>query len=98
MTTKKVFSASDAHPTVLHAKRDADSEIAYPILVDPSGALVVSGSLGGGIPPSGYDYIDLSPANKPTTITYKSGGSGGSTVATLTLTYSGNDVQTVNWT
>jgi len=39
MTTKKVFSATDAHPVVLHAKRDADSEIAYPVLISNDGYL-----------------------------------------------------------
>lgn len=49
MTTKKVFSATDAHPTVLHAKQDADSEIAFPLLCDVDGKLLVNltGGTGG---------------------------------------------------
>lgn len=42
-----------------------------------------------------YNYISLSPASLPTTIVYKRGGASGTTVATLTLTYSGTDVETV---
>lgn len=37
-----------------------------------------------------YDYVSLSPADLPTTITFKSGGAGGTTVATLTLVYDGS--------
>jgi len=42
-----------------------------------------------------YDYVLLDPPAKPTTITYKTGGAGGTTVATLTLTYVGDDVESV---
>lgn len=42
--------------------------------------------------PFGADYVLLDPPAKPTTITYKRGGSGGAVVATVTLTYSGDDV------
>lgn len=50
--------------------------------------------------PVAYDYIALSPTGtNPTTIVYKTGGSVGTTVATLTLTYDGNNnVQTVTRT
>ena len=94
MTTKKVFSATDAHPTVLHAKRDPDSEISYPVLVDSFGNLLVTA----GLVPSGWDFVDLSPPSQPTTITFKQGGSGGTTLSTLTLTYSGSDIATVTRT
>ena len=46
-----------------------------------------------------HDYVALSPAAAPTdgsqTVTYKQGGSGGTTVATLTLVYSGGDLASV---
>jgi hypothetical protein len=45
--------------------------------------------------PGSYDAIVLDPPAKPTTVTYKVGGTSGTTVATLTLTYSGDDVATV---
>ena len=50
--------------------------------------------------PAEFDYVSLSPTGtNPTTITYKTGGSGGTTVATLTLTYdANNNVQTVTRT
>ena len=38
--------------------------------------------------PGTYDYIDVDYTDgNPTTIVYKTGGSGGTTVATLTITY-----------
>lgn len=41
--------------------------------------------------PYNYDYIDISPSTaRPTTVTYKTGGSGGITVATLTIAYDGS--------
>lgn len=47
--------------------------------------------------PFEYDYIGMSPTGtNPTTIVYKTGGVGGTTVATLTLTYdANNNIQTV---
>lgn len=88
---KKVYSATDAQPIVLYAKKDPASELAYPILVDSNGALIISGLV-----PKEYDYIDLSPPSQPTTITFKLGGISGTVVATLTITYSGSDIATVS--
>jgi hypothetical protein len=49
------------------------------------------------IPP--HDYIAMSPATAPSTgtqtITYKSGGASGTTVATVTITYASGDVSSV---
>lgn len=44
-----------------------------------------------------FDSVIMAPTGtNPTTITYKTGGAGGTTVATLTLTYdANNNVQTV---
>jgi DNA repair ATPase RecN len=46
-----------------------------------------------------HDYISFSPVATPTngtqTITFKVGGSGGDTVATLVLTYSGGELASV---
>ena len=46
-----------------------------------------------------HDYISFSPTSAPATgtqtITYKTGGAGGTTVATLTLTFSGGDLASV---
>ena len=47
--------------------------------------------------PRDHDYVELLPAGSatPTTINFKTGGSGGTTVVTLTLTYSGGELATV---
>lgn len=46
--------------------------------------------------PSVYDYISLGYTGEDlTSVVYKLGGSGGSIVSTLTLTYSGGALQTV---
>ena len=58
----------------------------YPVKVDSSGRLdIVSGLV-----PESYDYIALSyTGTNLTGVVYKTGGVGGSTVATLTLAYTG---------
>lgn len=90
-TERKEFSSVDAAPAVLYAKRDADAREAYPLLADAFGNILVTA----GLVPSGWDYVNLNPPAQPTTITFKKGGSGGTTLATLTLTYSGSDIATV---
>lgn len=45
--------------------------------------------------PEPYDYISFTPESNPETIVFKLGGASGETVATLTLTYNGNDVSTI---
>jgi hypothetical protein len=56
--------------------------------------------IGAGLVPSSYDYIALSDYTgaNPGTVTYKQGGSGGTTVATLTITYSGDNITSVTRT
>ena len=67
-------------------------------LVSFAGALSVDNQTQ--LVPFVFDYVALSPTGtNPTTIVYKTGGAGGTTVATLTLTYDGNNnVQTVTRT
>lgn len=54
-------------------------------------------ALTNGLVPESYDYMELTyvaagnGAGEVETVIYKSGGSGGSTVATLTLTYNASD-------
>jgi hypothetical protein len=49
--------------------------------------------------PKVYDYISLGyTGNNITTVVYKTGGSGGTTVATLTLAYSGNNITSITRT
>ena len=61
------------------------------VLADPSQPLPVDiGAAGLEIP--AHDYIDLSyTGSNLTSVIYKNGGSGGTTVATLTLAYDGSD-------
>lgn len=80
-----------------------------PVAVQPpaSGALPVS--LGttdrnlltgvAGFTLSGYDYVSLSyTGSNLTGVVFKSGGSGGTTIATLTLAYSGSTLTSVTKT
>lgn len=46
--------------------------------------------------PAEYDSIELIPPAKPTVIRYYVGGLSGTLVATLTLSYDGDDVSTVS--
>jgi len=86
MTEKKVFSASDAAPVVLYAKRDGNSQLAHPIIGDTSGYLITSPSSGMIIPRHDEQVIDESAAPALTTITYKLSNV---TVATKTIAVSG---------
>ena len=54
---------------------------------------------GNGLVTESYDYIDLTyTGDNITTVVYKDGGAGGTTVATLTLTYSGDKILTITRT
>lgn len=49
-----------------------------------------------GLAPTDYDYVSLGYTGANiTTVEYKKGGSGGTTVATLTLTYSGSNITSI---
>lgn len=62
--------------------------------VDSLGNLILSGLV-----PAAYDYISLSyTSTNLTGVVYKTGGSGGTTVATLTIAYSGTDISSVTRT
>lgn len=92
--SKKEYSSVDAQPIVLYALTSAGSQVAIPVLVTSNGTLAISS--GFDIPI--HDFISLSPESLPTTIVYKVGGSSGTTVATLSLTYNGVDISTVTRT
>lgn len=49
----------------------------------------------GKIVPYAFDYVELSPASLPTTLTFKQGGSSGTTVSTVNLVYSNGNVSTI---
>ena len=78
-----------------------------PALITPNRALHVnlrdnSGgavNLGAGLVPETHDYIELSYTGANLTgVVYKTGGSGGTTVATLTLAYTGAVLDSVTRT
>jgi len=53
----------------------------------------------GQLVPANYDYIILGYTGlNMTSVVYKTGGSGGTTVATITLTYSGSQILTITKT
>lgn len=70
-------------------------EIVGTVITIPTGTQAVDNKTQ--LIPFEFDYVGLSPTGtNPTTIVYKTGGVGGTTVATLTLTYdANNNVQTV---
>lgn len=57
-------------------------------------------SLISGLIPASYDFVELLPPGEvnPTTINFKTGGSGGTTISTLTLTYVNDELNTVEKT
>lgn len=62
--------------------------------VNSDGRLEVAGLI-----PEQYDFIDLGYTGSDlTSVTYKTGGSGGTTVATLTLAYDGGNLDTITRT
>ena len=81
--TKKEFSALDAHPTILYAKRASDSDRAYPVLATSSGSLSISVWLT--VPTHDQQVIDETDPNN-IIITYKLLGA---TVGTKTIGISG---------
>ena len=68
----------------------------YPVKVDSAGRI----NFLSGLVPHSYDYASLSyTGGNLTGVVYKSGGSGGTTVATLTLTYNvSDDLETITKT
>ena len=67
----------------------------YPVKVDSDGRLdIISGLI-----PESYDYVALSyTGSNLTGVVYKTGGSGGTTVATLTLAYTGSVLNSITRT
>lgn len=77
---------------------DADENLKVAGTFTPTGVLDVLNL--GQLVPKIYDFISCSPSgNNPTTVIYKTGGASGTTVATLTITYNGdNELLTVTRT
>ena len=65
------------------------------LVVDESGAAINMA----GLVPENYDYVSLGyTGDNLTTVVYKTGGVGGTTVATLTLAYTGSQLDTITKT
>lgn len=85
----------DTAPVTLYGKKSITSDFAEALLIGSDNSLLISS----GLVPSGYDYISLSyTGDNLTGVVYKTGGSGGTTVATLTLAYSGSNLTSVTRT
>ena len=81
----------DTLPSQIYGKTGAG--VIKPVLVGEDGSILK----GMDIPE--HDYIGMSYTSTDLTgVTYKSGGSGGTTVATLTLAYTSNVLQSVTLT
>lgn len=82
---------SPNHREVTYAKGPLG---AAPLQLDSGGNLKTVGSSGGGLVTSSYDYIAYTNTNSTTdTYVYKSGGSGGTTVATVTIVFTDTSKQ-----
>ena len=80
-------------PTLL-AQSNVDNASPVAVAADPTTRrLLVDASVGFDIP--SYDYLSLAQATTTDTWTYKTGGSGGSTVATVTITYTDSTKATI---
>lgn len=75
--------------TTLLAVSAADGQTPVVLEADPStGALLTQGSSGGTLVTASFDYVGVAYPDATTeTYTYKSGGSAGTTVATVTVVY-----------
>lgn len=70
-------------------KQSGQADVAIPLAVDQSGKLQAESVSGLSIPE--HDYVGLTyTGDNLTGVVYKTGGSAGTTVATLTLAYSGS--------
>jgi hypothetical protein len=79
----------------IEGKQDVTNALLTTTAADVAATKASAASIAGmAIPPN--DYISLSyTSGNLTSVVYKSGGSGGTTVATLTLAYSGSDLVSV---
>lgn len=92
--------------SVIHGVTTGGGGAYVDVKVKPSGALVVSDDdvltqleTLNSLVPSAYDYISLSYSGSNVTgVVYKSGGSSGTIVSTLTIVYSGSNITSVTKT
>ena len=57
------------------------------VLVDPDGTVHVTGTFSSGLSLPSWDYMSLAQNATQDIYTFKTGGSGGTTVATVTITF-----------
>lgn len=84
---RRLTESKDVLPVTLYGKRIGSAEDAYPV------------AHGINLPP--FDYVSLSIVSATETYTFKVNGSGGDTVATLTIVYTDSnrtDISTVTRT
>ena len=98
--TKSSVTDSSEHVQVglVNAKRVLmsgwDGSSINDVNVDSNGNLTSSESL-----PYGADYVSVGyTGSNITSVVYKVGGSGGTTIATLTIAYSGNNITSITKT
>jgi len=74
-----------------------DETDAQAFLTDSEGKLIVKAL--SSLVPSEYDYIGITrTGGNITSVVYKTGGAGGTTISTLTLTYTGSNLDSVTKT
>jgi hypothetical protein len=87
--------ASEADLTLIQSKLDTSNGIATGAAADTALIKASSASIAGmAIPPNDYIALGYTGSNL-TSVVYKLGGAGGTTVATLTLAYSGSNLISV---
>lgn len=93
MSTQKVVNAPLGSYPVRVTRLANNDLLQHVVAVDSSDNPI------GGFNIPDHDYIDLTYTGSDLTgVVYKSGGSGGTTVATLTLAYSGSNLVSVTKT
>lgn len=80
----------DNHQTGLIAK-DTVSGDAFPVEGRSGSGAVFVELTGSKLVPEAYDYIEVTEGSTTDVFVYKTGGTGGSTVATVTVTYTTTD-------
>ena len=85
------LTASSADLSIIQGKQDTTNGILTPQAADVASIKSYASSIAGFAIPA-YNYISLGSysGTNPTVIVFKSGGSSGNTVATLTLSYDGS--------
>ena len=87
---KQISPSTDSQGVTLFAPTSTSSNLAFPVIATSSGALLVSSGLDVPV----YDTLALS-GSPLSSVQFYVGGTGGTLVATLTLTYNSGALATV---